>query len=79
MTGDKSDNIPGIRGTGVTTLQKRLPILFEDHTVTIDELIHQCKDSKIKVMQTISGSKDVLELNYKLMQLMKLILAVVLK
>jgi len=69
LTGDKSDNIPGIRGTGIATLQKRLPILFSDEKVTIDELIEECKDSKIKVMQTISESKDQLELNYRLMQL----------
>ena len=69
LTGDKSDNIPGIRGTGVATLQKRLPIIFSDEKVTIDKLIEECKDSKIKVMQTISESRDQLELNYKLMQL----------
>ena len=69
LTGDKSDNIPGIRGTGIATLQKRLPILFGEDVVTIDQLIGECQDSKIKVMQTISESRDALELNYKLMQL----------
>ena len=69
LTGDKSDNIPGIRGTGIATLQKRLPILFGDDIVTIDQLIDACQDSKIKVMQTISESREALELNYKLMQL----------
>ena len=69
LTGDKSDNIPGIRGTGLTTLAKRLPILFSDEQVTIDKLLEECKDSKIKVMQTISENRDMLELNYKLMQL----------
>ena len=69
LTGDKSDNIPGIRGTGIATLQKRLPILFSDTVVTLDQLIEECKDSKIKVMQTISESRDALELNYRLMQL----------
>lgn len=69
LTGDKSDNIPGIRGTGITTLQKRLPILFGEEVVTIDKLVEQCQDSKIKVMQTISESKEAIELNHKLMQL----------
>ena len=69
LTGDKSDNIPGIRGTGIATLQKRLPILFSDEKITIDALVESCKDSKIKVMQTISESKEQLELNYQLMQL----------
>tara|TARA_B100001094_G_C18190358_1_gene806774 strand:+ start:2005 stop:3051 length:1047 start_codon:yes stop_codon:yes gene_type:complete len=69
LTGDKSDNIPGIRGTGIATLKKRLPILFTDEHVTIDKLINECGDSKIKVMQTISESRNAIELNYKLMQL----------
>ena len=69
LTGDKSDNIPGIRGTGIATLQKRLPILFSDEAVTIDKLVEECQDSKIKVMQTISESKEAIELNYQLMQL----------
>ena len=69
LTGDKSDNIPGIRGTGLTTLNKRLPVLFSDEHVTINKLIEECKDSKIKVMQTIAENREMLELNYKLMQL----------
>ena len=69
LTGDKSDNIPGIRGTGVKTLEKRLPKLFTDNILDIDSLIDECKDSKIKVMQSISESKDMLELNWRLMQL----------
>lgn len=69
LTGDKSDNIPGIRGAGIATLQKRLPLLFTDEVVTIDKLVDECQDSKIKVMQAISENKETLELNYKLMQL----------
>ena len=69
LTGDKSDNIPGIRGTGIKTLQKRLPRLFSDETITIDDIINDCADSKVKVLNTIYESRDVLEMNYKLMQL----------
>jgi len=69
LTGDKSDNIPGIRGTGITTLQKRLPLLFSDEKITIDQLVSECKDSKIKVMQNIFNNREQIELNYKLMQL----------
>jgi len=69
LTGDKSDNIPGIRGTGIKTLQKRLPMLFDDTPITIDDIISETADSSVKVMQSIHSNKDVLELNYKLMQL----------
>jgi len=69
LTGDKSDNIPGIRGTGIKTLQKRLPMLFDDTPITIDDIISETADSSVKVLQSIHSNKDVLELNYKLMQL----------
>lgn len=69
LTGDKSDNIPGIRGTGIKTLQKRLPRLFSQDTLTIDDIINDCEDSKVKVLQTIHESRSTIELNYKLMQL----------
>lgn len=69
LTGDKSDCIPGIPGTGLKTLQKRLPILFEDKKIGIDELIEATKDSDFKVTQMIHDNRELLELNYKLMQL----------
>ena len=69
LTGDKSDNIPGIRGTGIKTLQKRLPTLFSDKHLTIDDIVSECGDSDIKVLQAIHENRDVLEMNYKLMQL----------
>jgi DNA polymerase I len=58
LDGDKSDNIPGIRGLGLKTIQKKLPFLTENRIVNIDEVI-----------DTLPESKDIIELNYKLMQL----------
>ena len=69
LTGDKSDCIPGIPGSGLKTLQKRLPILFGDNPVGIDELMEATKDSSFKVTQTIHENRELLELNHKLMQL----------
>ncbi len=71
LTGDSSDNIPGIRGAGTKTLQKRLPILFEDKELSIDDLFKyiSSSDDKTKLMQNISNNRDMLELNHKLMQL----------
>ena len=69
LTGDKSDCIPGIPGSGLKTLQKRLPILFEDTPIGVDELIEATKDSDFKVTQTIHENRELLEMNYKLMQL----------
>jgi len=58
LDGDKSDNIPGVRGLGLKTIQKKLPFLTENRIVNIDEVI-----------DTLPESKDIIELNYKLMQL----------
>ena len=69
LTGDKSDCIPGIRGTGLKTLQKRLPMLFSEDKITIQDLLNESRDSKIKMLQQVAESKEQLELNYKLMQL----------
>tara|TARA_R100001015_G_C4594982_1_gene150230 strand:- start:127 stop:1182 length:1056 start_codon:yes stop_codon:yes gene_type:complete len=71
LLGDSSDNIPGIKGTGLKTLQKRLPIIFGDKKITIDDILRQAEDNKsdAKILATIAESGDILRLNYKLMQL----------
>ena len=58
LDGDKSDNIPGVRGLGLKTIQKKLPFLSENRIVNIDEFV-----------DVLPESKDIIELNYKLMQL----------
>ena len=69
LTGDKSDNIPGVRGAGLKTLQKRIPLLFEDTAIGLDDLLNFILENNdgTKVLADILGSKDVLELNHKLM------------
>jgi DNA polymerase-1 len=70
MKGDSSDNIPGVKGTGVKTLMKSLPILFGDKKITVDDIIeYTTKNNKSKINQRLSESRDILELNYDLMQL----------
>jgi DNA polymerase-1 len=58
LDGDKSDNISGVRGLGLKTIQKKLPFLSENRIVEMEEVITELPESK-----------DVIELNYKLMQL----------
>lgn len=69
LSGDKSDNIPGIPGVGLKSLIKRIPQLSEDTKLTIKDLIDLSVDSKIKMLNAINQNTELMELNYKLMQL----------
>ena len=71
IVGDRSDNLPGIKGGGLPTIAKRFPFLAEDKTYTIDDIITHCDSSeeKLKVFKTISENRQVIEHNYKMMQL----------
>ena len=71
IVGDKSDNLEGVKGVGLPTVAKRLPFLSEDKTYTIDEVGEYCElsDSNLKAYRNIAESKELIEENYKLMQL----------
>jgi len=71
IAGDKSDNLPGIKGVGLPTIKKRLPFLSEEKSYTIDEVVNYCDevDSNLKIYDSIVENEDVIEHNYKMMQL----------
>ena len=73
MAGDVSDNLPGIKGAGLKTIQKRLPFLSEDRDCTIPEVLDYCvkraKGSRVQFYDTVIESKKLVEHNYKMMQL----------
>ena len=71
LDGDKSYNIPGIRGCGVKTLLKRFPELSEDRLITHEEFFKMCeeKQGKIKLYDDILKAKDQLLMNKRLMEL----------
>jgi DNA polymerase-1 len=72
IVGDKTDNLPGVPGIGLPTVAKRFPFLVEEKSYTIQEIIDHCEDNKIKNIKAynnILDNEDLIELNYKMMQL----------
>jgi DNA polymerase I len=75
VTGDKSDNIPGVEGIKEKTLAKYFPELKESvprditYLITEAERITSATKKPPVTMQTLLASREQLELNYKLMRL----------
>ena len=71
LTGDKSDNIPGVNGVGLKTIIKRLPIITENRQLSVEEFVEAAinAEKKYKVHEIIESNMDTIQLNYKLMQL----------
>jgi|TARA_Y100000310_G_scaffold146544_1_gene145878 5'-3' exonuclease len=63
IDGDKSDNIPGIKGYGMKTILKKIHILSENDIVSYETFIKFLDDNELDL------DKDVLLRNYYLMQL----------
>jgi len=67
VVGDDSDNIPGVSGVGFKTLAKRLPKFAGTEDYSIDDLLVDCRSSgKIKALQEIATSGDLIRRNWRL-------------
>ena len=71
IVGDVSDNLPGIKGAGLTSIKKRLSFLASEKDYTIQEVIDFCDhaDRKLKFFTNIVEGRETIEHNYKMMQL----------
>jgi len=72
ITGDKSDNLAGVGGVGLKTIARRFPFFNEPHKAScFFQLYEHCRENLDgpKVYKTILENKDLIESNYKLMQL----------
>ena len=71
MAGDKSDNLPGVPGAGLKSIAKRFPFLAEEKTCDLKTLFDYCEslDSNLKIFTGVIENKEVIEENYKIMQL----------
>jgi DNA polymerase-1 len=72
--GDPSDNIKGIKGIGIKTLQSKLPQLLGEETLSLEDVLSYCKDHKDsdRVYKLISDCEDQMKLNWNLMSLEEL-------
>jgi 5'-3' exonuclease len=74
LDGDKSDNITGIRGCGIKSIIKYIQPITEDKDFTVMDLFDYAEnssDKKIKLLDTIQNSRNLVKRNYLLMQLQK--------
>lgn len=71
IAGDKSDNLPGVPGVGLSTIARRFPFLSESRDYTLDDIVEACEqvEKPLKVHEGIVDAVDVIEKNYKMMQL----------
>ena len=69
LTGDTSDNLPGIKGLGMKTLLKIVPEFVTEQHLTFDDVIDAAKNSKLKVASRIIDEQESIKLNIKLMSL----------
>ena len=71
IAGDKSDNLIGVRGAGLPTISKRLPFLKEETLHNLQDIHEYCSGtpSKIKFYSNVIENWDLVEVNYKVMNL----------
>ena len=71
LDGDKSDNINGIRGAGLKSIIKYCPQITTDKKFDVMNLMDHAENSnsKIKLLENIKKSSNLLKRNYLLMQL----------
>lgn len=68
ITGDKGDNVPGVKGIAAKTLLKLFPALATEERVTLQNVLQEC-EGKDKRYADIYNFRNQLHINEKLMDL----------
>ena len=69
LTGDTSENHPGIKWLGMKTLLKIVPEFVTEQPLTFDDVIDAAENSKLKVASRIVDEQESIKRNIKLMSL----------
>ena len=75
LTGDTSDNLPGIKGLGMKTLLKFMPGFVTEEKLTLDDVITVAESSKSKVILKIVDQKENIQRNLILMSLLSVMMS----
>ena len=69
LMGDKSDNIKGVNGVGIKTIESKMKFLTENK-LSLDTFIEKCSsECDDKLSEKIKNNLDTINMNYGLMQL----------
>ena len=69
IVGDKSDNLPGVKGIGMKTVAKSFPFLIKERQVAVDEFIKLSSSQETSVQKKIYENASLIDKNYDMMQL----------
>ena len=72
FVGDSSDGIPGVVGAGFKTMSKRFPLLQEDQSLMLQDVLDEASRhsaTKVQLYKNIVDQQDIVRRNWKLMHL----------
>lgn len=73
IAGDPSDNLKGVPRVGLKTVSKKFDFLSSENEVEVETIMEHCAnvEKQLQVYKNILSHKDLIENNYKIMQLYK--------